>query len=73
MNEKIKKITKTFENNDRFEGFIENSKRNGKGYYIWSLSGDWYDGDWLNGKRTGNNLKHFKSTHFYFISTNILL
>lgn len=45
-----------FKNQDRFEGYMKDGLKNGKGIYYWSSSGDVYDGDWLNGKRTGKGI-----------------
>lgn len=36
-------VVKRFSNNDKYEGYYINGKRNGKGTYIWA-SGDKYTG-----------------------------
>ena len=41
-----------FPNNEKYEGEIENNKKNGKGKYYFN-NGDIYDGDWKNDKMEG--------------------
>ena len=54
----------TWANGDKFEGTLQNGKRNGKGLFIWA-NGQRYQGDWVNDMSTGQATVDFTNGDHY--------
>ena len=53
-----------YNNKDKYEGYIINNKRNGKGKMIYS-NNDIYKGEWLNDKMNGYGIYKYKNGDLY--------